>query len=105
MKAPIKLGRNKILFIGLIVVAVAGYYIYQIGSSSSPAPLTTEDTGNGDADTISQKLVIELNRLKALGNIDDKLLHDPVFNSLQDYTQTVVPQPLGRSNPFAPMGQ
>lgn len=104
MKAPLKIGRNKILLIGLIVVAVGGYYVFKVGSSTS-APLTTVESGSAEADTISQKLVIELNRLKGLRNVDNKLLKDPAFNSLQDYTQSVVPQPLGRSNPFAPIGQ
>jgi hypothetical protein len=95
------IGRNKILALGLIVVAVAGYYIFT-SSKDAPEPLTTVETNN--ADSISQQLIIELNRLKGLRSIDDSIFRDPVFVSLQDYTQAVVPQPLGRTNPFAPIG-
>ncbi len=95
-----KLSKNKILMIGLVVVAVAGYYLFMSGDDV--VPLTTSESGA--AETISQQLVIELNRLKSLQSIDDAIFRDPAFASLEDHTQSVVAQPLGRSNPFAPIG-
>ncbi len=98
MKLP-KLSKNKILMIGLIVVAVIGYYLFK---PDAPPTLTT--TESGVTGTIGQELVIELNRLKGLQNISGQIFTDPSFISLQDYTQTVIAQPLGRSNPLAPIG-
>lgn len=95
-----KISANRLLIIALIIVAVVGYYIFMSGGDEEA--VSTETVV--EVPTIGQELVIELNRLKALQNIDDKIFADPVFSSLKDFTQPVVPQPLGRSNPFAPIG-
>jgi hypothetical protein len=96
-----KLSTNKILIIGLLLVAGVGAYLF-LGKSEEP-PLTTTEDGVSSG-TIGQELVVELTRLRGLQNIRGDIFKDPVFMSLQDYTQTVVAQPLGRSNPFAPIG-
>ncbi len=97
-----KVNKNVILVIALVVVAVAGYFIFKGGSSDEPAVSTV--SGITDS-AVGQELVIELNRLKSLRNVDDKFLtEDPVFNSLFDFTQPVPEQPLGRENPFAAVG-
>lgn len=95
-----KLSKNKILLIVLIVVGVIGYYMFS-SSNGKEALVTTQVGAPG---TIGQELVVEVNRLRALQNIDEKIFKDPAFISLQDYTQTVSSQPLGRSNPLAPIG-
>lgn len=95
----LKLSKNKILVLALIVVAAVGYYMFK---GNEPEPLTT--TEEGLTGSIGQELVIEINRLRALQNIEGKIFKDSTFNSLQDYTQSVVPQPLGRANPLAPLG-
>ena len=99
MKIP-KLSKNKILIIALVVVAIVGFLMFR--GSGEEESLTTVQTGL--TGTIGQELVIEINRLRALQNIEGKIFKDPVFVSLEDYTQSVVPQPVGRSNPLAPIG-
>lgn len=101
LQLPTKFSKNKILAIGLLVVAVVGYYIFR--SSQPPEEALTSVTSGAPA-TIGQEIIIELNRLKALRNIKDDIFKDPKFTSLQDFTQTVVPQSVGRSNPFSPVG-
>ncbi len=83
----------------LAVVAVVGYFLFKPSPEES---LTTTEAGL--TGTIGQELVIELNRLKGLQNVGDGLLKDKSFVTLHDYTQTVLAQPLGRSNPLAPIG-
>jgi len=95
-----KISKNKILIIALLVVAGVGYWLFK--PEAAPDPLTSSQTGI--TGTIGQELVVELNRLKALQNISGDIFQDPTFVSLQDFTQIVVPQPLGRNNPFAPIG-
>lgn len=95
----LRISKNKILVVALIVVAVVGYYMFKGPEKEN---LTTVETGAPG--TIGQELVVEINRLKALQNLEGKLFNDSAFVSLQDYTQTVMPQPLGRNNPFAPIG-
>ena len=37
-------------------------------------------------------------------SLNDSVFGDPRFSSLQDFTVTLIPQPLGRTNPFLPAG-
>jgi hypothetical protein len=94
-----KLNKNIVLLIALVVVAAVGFFLF---SGSSDTPITTVQAGG--AGGVGQELVIELNRLKALQNIDTSIFKDSSYVSLQDFTQSVVVQPLGRVNPFAPVG-
>lgn len=100
LQLPKNFSKNKILLVALLLVAVVGYYIFMVGGDD---PLTVSESG-GEV-TIGQEIIIELNRLKALRNIREDIFVNPVFVSLQDFTQQVVPEPLGRNNPFSPIGQ
>lgn len=95
-----KISANRILIIVLLIVVVVGYYMFR---GSGEESLTTTSTSAGPP-TVGQELVIELNRLKALKNINNEIFSDPVFGSLVDFSRPISPQPLGRSNPFAPIG-
>ena len=97
-----KINKNILLIVGLLVVAIAGYFLF-MSKDSAPAPLT--ETQVGAEGQIGQEIVIELNRLRALQNINTDIFKNAAFASLKDYTQVVVPQPVGRANPFAPVGQ
>lgn len=99
IKVP-TISKNKVLLIALVIVAVVGFYFFTRGEE---APLTTTVVGGGSG-TIGQELIIELNRLKALRSIKRDIFLDNAFISLEDFTQEVVAQPVGRDNPFAPIG-
>lgn len=94
-----KLNKNKVLLIALVIVAVVGFYLFK--GKGTPPVATTQAGGAGG---VGQELVIELNRLRALQNINTDIFKDPAYTSLQDYTQSVIAQPVGRVNPFAPIG-
>ena len=96
------INKNIILVVALIVVAIIGYYTFASKPAANQA-LTTSTTVDTSS-AVGGELVVELNRLKALQNVDTSFLSDPAFQSLQDFTQPVPPQPLGRGNPFAPVG-
>lgn len=97
-----KINKNILLAIALLIVAVVGYFLF-MSKDSEPAPLT--ETQVGAEGPIGQEIVIELNRLRTLQNISTDIFKSSAFASLKDYTQVVVPQPVGRPNPFAPVGQ
>ena len=97
-----KINKNLALIIGLVIVIIAGYFTF----TRTPSVDTELSTIEGQAadSAVGQELVIELNRLKALRNINTSIFADPIFSSLIDFTQKVEAQPLGRVNPFAPIG-
>lgn len=96
-----KINKNLLLVLVLLVVAVAGFFIFQF-VGGDPEPLTSSQPGFSSP--IGQELIIELNRLTALKNVKSDLFKNPAFASLRDLTQQVAPQPVGRGNPFAPIG-
>lgn len=97
------MNKNIALIVGLVIVAVAGYFTFT-RSPEPDAAVSTIAGASSAAAAVGQELVIELNRLKALRNISTDVLSDPSFESLVDYTQPIPTQPLGRLNPFAPIG-
>jgi len=101
------MAKNKnTIIVGAIVILVVlaiGYFTFFREPSPENQAITTTSGVLGGA-PVGQELVIELNRLKALRNLDTTIFADPSFLSLKDFTQPVPPLPVGRVNPFAPVG-
>ena len=89
------------LTIFIIVIIVVGVSWYALSGSSAPSPtLTTTDvSGAGVAD---QGLVSTLLALRA-AKLDGTILSDPAFLSLKDFSTQILPEPVGRVDPFAPL--
>lgn len=87
----------------LVVVAgllVAGGIWYGLSASpASPGIVATPTSGN----PADQGIVAILLTLRAV-KLDGTILNDPSFVSLKDFSTQIVPEPVGRDNPFAPLG-
>jgi len=91
---------KNILIIGLvIVVAFFGYSFFFTNSSDQAL---TQSAGNTTG-TVDNELIALLLELKSL-KLDDGIFSDAAFQSLEDFSQNIVPEPVGRVNPFAPFG-
>ena len=82
----------------LIVVVLYGGYAYFFSAPTS-APLTTEVAPQVGLD---QDLIALLFQLKAI-RLDASIFDDPTYKSLVDFGRDLVPEPVGRPNPFAPL--
>jgi hypothetical protein len=51
----------------------------------------------------AKNILTLLNRMNQI-KLDDSIFNSAVFQSLKDTTVTLVSQPTGRNNPFAPLG-
>lgn len=89
--------QNALIFLGLILLIGLGYFMY------------TQNT-NLDVDSqnaaISMQVELEtadflrrLNELKAI-QLSGEIFEDPRFASLIQTSQPLLPQPLGKHNPF-----
>lgn len=99
--------RNKFWLIG-IGVLVAGALWYALSSQGAPASdaVLTSSTGSGasaTADASSQDVVEMLLALRAI-SLDGTVFTNPAFIALKDYSTQIQPEPVGRQNPFAPIG-
>ncbi len=95
------LTRFRGVLIGVIILGVAFFaYSYFFAKPAEPllSAQAVSTTTSVDQDLIS--LLLELKSIR----LDDSIFSDPAFNSLQDFSQELVQEPIGRMNPFAPLG-
>lgn len=100
MMESLKQNKNSII---LLVVLVLGFVWYTFVYKAEE-PLITSDQSS-TSELLGQDLVSELARLKSLRNINTAFFADPAFVGLYDIEVPLVQQPLGRQNPFLPIGQ
>ena len=94
---PIK----KIIIGVVIVILLFGLYKAFSGgeeeaalSSETPSGLPAEQGG------VLLSLLLELKSI----TLADAIFADAAFQTLEDFTVKLVPEPIGRRNPFAPIG-
>lgn len=90
--------KNGLVLLGLIVVGGLGYYLFVINGSSD---LNSDGVRLDEARLASQQFLTNLNVVKSI-ELDQGLLMDDRFRSLQSFSTPVIPQPSQRQNPFAP---
>lgn len=98
--------QHKMLFIGVVaVVALVAWY--GLTQNAAPEPLLTTVTPSGSGSpteaSADQELVATLLTLRAV-TLSGTIFQDPAFMSLRDFGTTIVAEPVGRPNPFAPLG-
>lgn len=88
----------------IVIVALLLYFYYKGNpSDASTSSLTVVSAESMEARASSDRVLALLSEIRSL-NIKDSLFSDPVYKSLVDYTIAIPDQPVGRINPFAPVG-
>jgi len=90
-----------------IVVIVLGFFAYTYfwsGGRAPELPLLTSERSDIAAGTVGADILALLRDLRSI-TLDQSFFEDPVFRGLQDFGQSLTPEPVGRSNPFAPVGE
>ena len=89
--------QNLIVFLGLIIIAALGYYLY---SNNRDSVLSlNSDTVNTQVAIESAEFAERLEELKSI-TLDDSLFTDPRFQSFINYRPPVIEEEVGRANPF-----
>lgn len=97
-----KQNQTAILVVVIIVIAFFAYTYFFTGEEESGSVLQTEEVSvvaPADQDLIS--LLLELKSI----TLNEGIFSDSAFTSLQDFSQELIPEPVGRVNPFAPLGR
>jgi hypothetical protein len=92
----IKQYTTAIWFVGIVLVLYLGY-VFFFAPSDEPVVEITEAAATPDSDLVA--LLFELKRIR----LDSTLFEDPLFIALKDFGQELVGEPIGRTNPFAPL--
>lgn len=88
---------TSLIFIAAIVLLGAFGFYYYAGSGSSDVL-----TASGTTIPEGQNILALLTKVQKI-KLNDAIFSDPVFLSLTDFGTTLPPQPIGRTNPFAPL--
>ena len=104
--------KNIIIAVVALVVLIAGYLVFFNKKEVAPlsttggVPISSNTTANSGASQsqLGDEFLQILLNLRTI-QLDDSTFSSPSFNSLRDYTITLVPEGNeGRPNPFAPIG-
>lgn len=92
---------NKIVVLILAGIVVAGvvWFSFLRDRGNTPLLQTQDMTAGGAVDSDVVAILLELRSVSLSGTI----FSDPAFASLQDFGSPIVQEPVGRSNPFAPL--
>lgn len=94
------LSRNVLLIlIAGIVIAGGVWYTFRSGGNSQT--IVTTQTGGGSAE---KEVVDTLLALRAV-TLSGTIFSDSAFQTLKDFGVQIVPEKVGRPNPFAPRGK
>ncbi len=85
----------------IIILFVLGFlYIYMSSSGDSTTSTTTITVTN--VDTGEREMLELLTNMKSI-RLDSSLFKDATYINLQDFSREVIPEPIGREDPFAPL--
>ena len=90
------LTRNALVVV-IAGVLIAGGIWYTFSGGSETETLVTESAGG----TAESEVVDTLLALRAV-SLSGTIFSDPAFKTLRDFGTQIVPEPIGRPNPFGP---
>ncbi len=92
--------KNTLVFAGLAGLATFGYYLFV---AQGDTVLSVDGTAiSTQVQAENQEFLRRLAELQRV-EIDQTFFSDPRFLSLRDFSRPAAPEPVGRSNPFAPI--
>jgi hypothetical protein len=88
--------------LGIVAILIAAFVIYSVFfAHPAPAPLSKISVATTQ-DPVDQQLIALLLTLHSI-TLDSSLFDNPKFTGLRDFGRDLVPEPVGRKNPFAPL--
>jgi len=91
-----------ILVVTIIILGFAFNYLLNKQDNASSSSLSQVTSSSED---INAKEILKLLGKMTLVKLDDGIFKSPVFLYLKDTSVTLISQPVGRLNPFAPINQ
>ncbi|MEN9921575.1 MAG: hypothetical protein RLZZ517_553 [Candidatus Parcubacteria bacterium] len=91
----------------LLIIAIALFVVYAVFIKKGPEvdPLINNGAGaiSGDAQVIGNQISQALLRIEQI-KLDKAIFTNNLYRSLVDRSEPISEEPIGRSNPFAPIG-
>jgi len=98
------IGKYKnIIIIGVIIAL--GLIAYSFLKPDPTAETLLETTQRQDsAQVLGDEITSAISQINSL-KLDRTVLDDPIVKKLIDHSKPILPEPVGRKNPFAPIGE
>ncbi len=91
--------KNIVFLIGLALFAFVLFSLF-LGSGSGSSTLIREQSAQ--TSVTERELLSTLLELKNI-TLNEAIFEGETFKSLEDFSQELVPEPVGRQNPFSPL--
>ena len=92
--------KHKIV-VGVIVLVLTGFAWYMLAGSSGSGEAVLVSENVHEIPPEAQELLNSLETLKSV-DLGGSIFQNPSFHWLKDFSTPIIPEPLGRTNPFAP---
>ena len=93
--------KKPIVTIIIIIVVAAMVYFYFSGDPVDTTSSIEDPSVTSETLVAGSQILALLNQISVI-DIETSIFNTPVYRSLVDHTVTVLPQNVGRPNPFAP---
>ena len=93
--------KNILTLLAALVVLAGGFYYFFFYTNSGDQTVLSGSAPASEAEISFITLVSKLGPIE----FDTRILDDPRFKGLIDIRTEVVPEPKGRTDPFAPLGR
>lgn len=95
------LKKNKIILI-IVVVIVAAFMWFGLAEQKPTNNLLSSEvrSNSSPADQETLRVLLDMRSIR----LDSSIFENPAFASLRDFGKDIIPEPVGRNNPFAPVG-
>ncbi|MFA6338448.1 MAG: hypothetical protein WCW87_00065 [Candidatus Paceibacterota bacterium] len=101
----IKKFKNLIIgVVAVIILFMAYLYFFPKKDASSSDLLVSQNQTDQSQIAEGQEILSQLNNLSKI-SLDTSIFQSEIFMSLSDFSVTIPDQPVGRRNPFLPIGQ
>ena len=90
--------QNKIILIVLVIIIIGFAWFGLADRQPTTSVLSSES--RGDASVAEQEILRLLLDMRSI-KLDSSIFENPAFGSLRDFSREIVPEPVGRTNPFA----
>jgi hypothetical protein len=94
--------KTTLVIVGGIIVGLAAWYVFS--GTDEPVGLVRSETVGGGAVGVEERAILDtLFQLRAI-QLSGTIFNNPTFTTLRDFRTDIVAEPIGRRNPFAPLG-
>lgn len=92
--------KTSLFIVVIVIIATIAYTLLLSGNDEKLLVSETPSDAGTAAEGDLLSILLDLRSVK----LDDGIFADSVFKSLEDFGQELVSEPVGRENPFAPLG-